>query len=369
MASGADEPSLELTGGEPLLAAGLVRRCIEYVRSRSAAERPVRIVVATNGLLLTPSLLDYFEERGVALRISADGVAEAHELRAPGTFSRLDELLDFLRTAHPDLLRKRVSIGVTLVAGAVLHFAASVRYLADKGIPSIRAYPKMTPDLDWTPGHFAELEHQANNIVDFSVTRWQETGDVPVEFLRERPAPSGEPESGFVCGGPRGKGFCVDPDGHAWACPLLAASLRRLPPKALELSSVVDLGGALDRNFARRLAELPERGRGQPLFTDKTGRYSSYGRCPECAFEDGCFVCPASLCNNQHSDDANRVPEALCAFNRATLKARNEFHRRIGAGGEAARAEEVAEGLKRLTDALMRAEASSKPAAHGRNHE
>lgn len=360
LASGADERSLELTGGEPLLAPGLVRRCIEYVRSRSSAEHPLRILVATNGLLLTPALLDYFVERDVALRISMDGVAEAHEFRAPGTFSRLDELLDFLRADHPDFLRKRVAVGLTLVAGAVPHFAASLRYLAAKGIPSIRAYPKMTPDLDWTPAHSIELERQADDIVAFSVVRWQETGDVPVEFLRERPAPSGEPAGGFVCGGPRGNGFCVDPNGHAWACPLLAGSLRRLNPKALELSSVMDLGDALGPAFPKRLAQLPERGRTQPLFTDKTGRYSSVGRCRECAFEEGCFICPASLCHNQVSDDLNRVPDALCAFTRTTKAARAGFAERTSGPAEAARKEELAVALRRLTELLMRSEARSR---------
>jgi sulfatase maturation enzyme AslB (radical SAM superfamily) len=361
--SGADARSLELTGGEPLLAPDLVRKCIDYARSRSAADRPVKILVATNGLLLTPALLDYFEEQDVALRISVDGVAEANELRASGTFSLLDGLLDDLASTHPQFLSKRVAVGLTLVAGAVPHFGRSIRYLAANGVPSIRVYPRMTPDPDWTPAHAVELERQTDDIVAFSVAHWRRSGDVPVEFLRSRPARPEGSSMGFVCGGPTGRGFCVDPDGHAWACPMLASSLRRLPTKALELSSVMDLGHALDPALPRRLAELPERARSQPLLTGKTERYSSFRPCRDCAFEGGCFVCPATLCHNEESQDVNRVPEALCAFNRSALRARAEFSERTSATTGATRKEELAGALKRLTDALMRSEARSRPDA------
>jgi sulfatase maturation enzyme AslB (radical SAM superfamily) len=346
-----------LTGGEPLLAPDLVRKCIDHVRSGSAADGPVNILVATNGLLLTPALLDYFEEQDVALRISVDGVAEANELRAPGTFSLLDGLLDHLAAAQPQFLRKRVAVGLTLVAGAVPYFGPSIRYLAAKGVPSIRAYPRMTPDPDWTPAHAVKLEGQTDEIVAFSVAHWRRSRDVPVEFLRDRTARPEGSSMGFVCSGPRGRGFCVDPDGRAWACPMLASSLRRLPTKALALSSVMDLGSVLDPALTRRLAELPERARSKPLFTHKAERHSSFGPCRECEFEGGCFVCPATLCHNEDSEDMNRVPEALCAFNRATLSARAKFAERKRAAMDAPGTGGLDGALKRLTDALMRSEA------------
>ena len=358
--SGADQHHLELTGGEPLLDPGFVRRCIHYARSGSVADRDVKIVLATNGILLTPPLLDYFEEMDVALRISLDGVAEAHELRAAGTFSRLDGLLDELATTRAEYLRRSVEVGLTLVAGAVPHLAASVRYVAAKGVPTIRMSPTVTPDGNWTVEHSAELARQTEGIVDFSIAHWRQTGHVPVDFLRREPARPEGPPDGFVCGGPSGNGLCVDPDGHAWACPMLAPSLHRLPPMALGPASALDLGEARDTALPRRLARLPARGRRQPIFTDKTGRYSSYARCRECDVEGECFICPAAICHGPDSGDPKRVPDALCAFNRATLHAREQFRKRTVGDTEAPSKGELAAALKRLTEALVRAESSPR---------
>jgi len=72
-------PVLSLYGGEPLLAADLLRRALDLVRDE--APRPdVRVVVDTNGLLLEDAgLRALLSERRVDLQVSLDGPAEIHD--------------------------------------------------------------------------------------------------------------------------------------------------------------------------------------------------------------------------------------------------------------------------------------------------
>ncbi len=203
-----------------------------------------------------------------------------------------------------------------------------------KGVRAIRVYPKMTFDADWNERTDEELDRQIIEVLDVSEAHWRSTGEVPVEFLRPRTTPSPSTGDGFLCGAPRGHGFCVDPDGHAWACPLLAGSLQHLPHRALAASRLLNLGPVEAPSFARHLAELPQRAREEPLFTDAARRRASPGPCRHCPWKEECFVCPATLRLAPGAGDADRVPDALCAFNRATLKARALWAlRREVAGG------------------------------------
>lgn len=319
--SGAENLHLELTGGEPLLAWGLVRRCIHHARATAGPK--VRILLATNGLLLTPRRLDYLVEQEVALRISLDGDASAMAHRAPGTGPAVESLLCRIRSRDPDYFRSRVSVGMTLVAAAVPHFATSIGHLLELGLPSIQVAPRTTPEAGWNGPAAQTLAAQAEEVALRCARRWRETGAQPVHFLRG-PGAAGHGD-GFLCGAPRADGFCVDPDGRAWGCPMLIASVRRLPAEALAPSALLDLGDVRDPTFPERLASLPERARTEPLFTDRSRWRSALGACDQCPCAGTCSVCPASLTRTPGQTSATLVPEAACAFNRATASARERF--------------------------------------------
>ena len=78
-AHGLTEVELILHGGEPLLAGPeLIRRVVTDTRSACGPHVLVRVGVQTNGTLLTPVFLDLFDELDVAVGVSVDGDAVAH---------------------------------------------------------------------------------------------------------------------------------------------------------------------------------------------------------------------------------------------------------------------------------------------------
>lgn len=121
-------------GGEPLLEKELLADLVCYCRAREQKDGSLfHFKVTTNGLLLDTGFLEFSAKYGVFVALSHDGVLEAHDLhrkdkKGSGTFdllsARIDSLLSYqpyapaLMTVNPDTVR---------------HYAASVRYLFNKG--------------------------------------------------------------------------------------------------------------------------------------------------------------------------------------------------------------------------------------------
>jgi len=66
-------------GGEPLLEFGLIQHIIAYCERRSAETgKKFAFSITTNGTLLTPPMLAYFNRKGVKFLLSLDGTREMH---------------------------------------------------------------------------------------------------------------------------------------------------------------------------------------------------------------------------------------------------------------------------------------------------
>lgn len=352
---GSDGLSVEFNGGEPLLEPELLRRAVGHLE-RHRGRRDVSLLLTTNGTLLTRELLDLLVAHSLRLRLSFDGVPAAQDLRAPGTFAVLDRLLDLLRLSYPTYFGENVCVGMTLCAAAIPHLAQSVRYFIGKGVAEIDLEPRLAHDPEWKEVRRDELRAQVDEVLEISLIHWRRTGEVPLKLLSGAPLRNPDaPVGDFLCRAAEGRAFVVDPDGRAWACPLLAPSLRAIPPLAAEASRVMALGAVSDRALAGRLQRLPDRARALRMFTDKRAKYSIYGACAKCRFAPDCQVCPVSICHIPNNDDPDQVPGFLCAYNQVALAARERFDGMTGGALSAAWYGEVRGTLARLESALKNA--------------
>jgi His-Xaa-Ser system radical SAM maturase HxsB len=75
---------VEFQGGESLLNFDLIRRIVERVEARNAAERrAIQFVIATNLSPLTDEMLDYMKEHGIYVSTSLDGPRALHNANRP----------------------------------------------------------------------------------------------------------------------------------------------------------------------------------------------------------------------------------------------------------------------------------------------
>jgi hypothetical protein len=240
------------------------------------------------------------------------------------------------------------------------HLAASVRYFMACGLSRIAIGPCLAHDPCWNPGHQEILESQLNEIVADSLAHLETAGTVPVGLLGEaEPDPRARAKQPR-CPAVSGRGACVDAAGQVWGCPLFARSLRRLPPLAGSASDLIALGSIDDSALTARLAGLPERTKGHPLFSTASRRCGAR-RCHDCELAADCFICPAAICEDPLSMDPREVPAFHCAFSRATLAARRRFREHRARAGPQRCPADLAEALRSVATALGPAEPDTLP--------
>jgi sulfatase maturation enzyme AslB (radical SAM superfamily) len=288
----------------------------------------VRFHLTTNGTLLDADRVAFLAAHRVRMRLSFDGVPAAQDLRAAGTFARLDGLLDRLRRERLSFFLDQLEVAITLTAANVPALSESVAYFLRKGVRTVRVSPRLTPDPDLRAGHVAELDRQMSRVFATSLAHLHATGQVPVTFLRRTAGapPDPEPYRGWTCGIADGSSLCVDVDGQVTGCALLAASCQAFPPGPLaERLRPMRLGSILDVDLPRRLVRQKAPARATGLFHRRERKRSCHGPCRRCASRRECRVCPLAAVYVPGNRDPNLVPDLPCAFNRVAVRYRALF--------------------------------------------
>lgn len=143
-------------GGEPLLEFDLIREIVAY--SRKKYDRRVQFRMSTNGTLIRPQILDYFEDNGLYFVLSIDGNQRQHDANRAFADNRgsyrsisrhLNDILDF----NP------YTIAVSVVTPETTEYVSEgVRHLFDQGF----RYVLQTLDYSapWTTAHVHALRSQ-----------------------------------------------------------------------------------------------------------------------------------------------------------------------------------------------------------------
>lgn len=315
-------------GGEPLLEFPLIRRAVAHAQAASSSTK-LSFALMTNGMVMSRRVTDFLVSQQIKVQLGFDGVPPAQNLRGEGTFDTLDKLLDRLRTEHTRWFSQKLSVSVTLSSQTICHLADSFEYLLGKGVREIGIGPLFTYDAGWKIERFEDLDHQFARIFRRSQCHYLRTGEVPlVDFRKTLRDAHPRPRSPQMCAAPEGKNLTVDVDGQVYGCVTFANSFQKRP------------GGFLsDRLNSMRLGlltapELPSRldayrvaAQRTGIFTGKEKKYSSFGRCGDCAYLDACMLCPVSIGHIPGNSDINRVSDLQCAYNLVSLKYRARFLR------------------------------------------
>jgi sulfatase maturation enzyme AslB (radical SAM superfamily) len=316
---------VELLGGEPLLEIGLLRRALEYAASRGSARPRMRFALLTNGVLLDDRVADLLAEHHVQVNLSFDGLPDAQDLRAPGSFPRLDSLLTRLRRRQPALFRRRLAVTITVSPTAVPLLASSFEYLIGKGIRDVAIAAAMGQS-GWHREDRATLDQQFGRIYRASLRHRRETGRTPfVALRRPRAVPPPLPQGRWACGVASMESLVVDVDGRVYPCAALARSSQRLHGCLADRMAGFALGYVGDPALAGHVAALPERVRAAGIFVRQDGKRSGYGRCASCPVVGECVVCPVACVKDPAARRPRDVPDFLCAFNRIVLSYRRRF--------------------------------------------
>jgi sulfatase maturation enzyme AslB (radical SAM superfamily) len=317
-----DRPTLTFFGGEPLLAAPLIRRALDRVREWAPPRMKPDIRIVTNGSRLDEEMTRLLVSRDVFITLSFDGVAPAQDDRSPESFEPLDRLLVRLRRDHPRHFQKRLAVMATLTSRNVPFLSASFRYFLSRFVRDVRVVPVLPDDAGWGARVARELDRQLAVVVELSIEEFRRSGEIP--FRRFRGAASKPPADGApacVCGS-RGLLF-VDVDGTLAPCSSFAPSTFGGKPRPLQ-RVLAALGGlhVADPNLPAALVARERHARRLRFLAGPADRQGPRGACARCRDRPSCFVCPEAVACN-----GGRIPAFHCDVNRLFARHRGAFHR------------------------------------------
>ncbi|MDQ7825557.1 MAG: radical SAM protein [Candidatus Eremiobacteraeota bacterium] len=130
--------TIEFHGGEPLLARGLIEAGCRQIRElwKAKPHRRFRILIQTNGSLITSEDIDFFREHDISVGVSMDGPREIHDRNrvyhgGKGTFR--DTMRGF------SLLRSHgIEGGVLAVVEEPRDYVPVARFLLEIGVTGFR---------------------------------------------------------------------------------------------------------------------------------------------------------------------------------------------------------------------------------------
>ncbi len=150
-------------GGEPLLEYEKIKKIINYSKERNVK----RYNVATNGLLLNKSKLEYFCKSNVAVQFSFDGTEESQNMcrvkkDAKGSYALLKDKLE-LFSKYAD--KMHFEIRMTFSPKTVPHLCESINFLHASGFTNSRInLMPVVSCVKWEEDDFISLREQILKI-------------------------------------------------------------------------------------------------------------------------------------------------------------------------------------------------------------
>ena len=299
----ADGGALRLSffGGEPFLAADLMRRAVARVRAGARPGQTVRVLSPTNGLNLSDDDLDWCQREQIELAVSIDGAADEQDRTYADGRSCSNDLVSSL----PGILRRFPS-GTTLARMTVTpdnvdRLCANVRAVARLGLQRIVYQPDFS--AVWNDVALVAWEREHRRLTTWLVgarSARKPIPNLPAWRAIEARLARGTKRAGCGAGV---RQVAVTPDGTLVPCYRFAYAERGRMEigdvlHGLANQPVLDEFGALDPDRLR-----PEQ-----------------GECATCPAHDGCtHFCPAlgwiAL------GDLRAVPRTACLLMQAQVAA------------------------------------------------
>jgi uncharacterized protein len=286
-------------GGEPLLCFDLLRKITEYTYQKAAAaEKSVRFSITTNGILVTPAVIDFAADQGVNLVFSIDGPADVHNRNrtyhnGQGSFA---EVISRFELA----LKRLDTVQVNAVVGpdTFTDLPRCLEFFVDSGVSLINFNPNIT--ANWPEDAFPRLQDVYSAAADYYIGCYTQGREIAVNVFDSKMLL-------FIKRGYAGDDKCAMGDGE-WG---FAASGNIYPCERFigaDANSPFCLGNihtGLDQE--RRCTLRTKRGNNRP-------------ECSECPFRQYCMNWCG--CTNYFlSGQTDQPAPILCAMEQAIIRA------------------------------------------------
>jgi uncharacterized protein len=169
-------------GGEPLIRFDLLKHIVKYIRLKSIqSKKEISCSITTNGILLTPEMLDYLRGEHIDICFSLDGPANVHDRdryyqNGRGSF---EDILPKLRMAIERL--DRVQINSVYSPETVEFMPDSLDFFIELGLQVVHFNPNIV--AKWTHEINPYLVKSFNLIAEMYMDCYRRHKELAVNFI------------------------------------------------------------------------------------------------------------------------------------------------------------------------------------------
>ena len=287
-------------GGEPMMAWDmLVETVLHAERAAEAAGVTAIFRMNTNGLLIKPAHLAFFEEHDLIFILSIDGNQAMHDTErvtegGAGSFDVLAAKLPGFLEHNPGL-----TASIVVTPNNVVHAADGIRFLFEQGLKFLIVKPDITQP--WSQQNVAELERQYERVADDYLARLRNGDDLYLNLFDDKWINHAKGLEGISIRCDVGTSqISIAPSGNIYPC------VRWVREEA-EADTVPKLGDVWQGMLAEPLAKI------------RAESHAPKQPCSSCSYNDG--RC-ANECACEHYSATGRIDTpapALCEHERVMV--------------------------------------------------
>lgn len=307
----AENPNLYFLGGEPLLNFDLIRHTIEYVeKKRAQLKKKCGYNISTNGSLITPEILDFFNQYRFTVELSFDGLAQ-ERARQKGSFNQLVDLIQ-QAMKYPDI---RLVVNSVFYPLTVNYLSDSIRFILDLEVPYLSL--GLALDRRWNRSTIDKFENEFKKLMGILLSHFQKKGYQPLHFFPDLTS------KGIWCCSAGQSQFTVTAEGEVWGCALFYEYFRHRKMPEIHRDYCFGNINEMSNDHKEEHTDILEHY--QKLCQDNF--FTDSSRCFLCPHIEGCGVCPVSSALYWNRPD--RVPDYICRINRIAIREKQRFQHHI----------------------------------------
>ncbi len=299
--------NLYFLGGEPLLNIDLIRHTVEYVEKKNGQhKKKCGYNISTNGSLITPEILDFFNKYHFTMELSFDGLAQ-DRAREKGSFRQLVEIIN-QTLKLPGI---RLVVNSVFFPPTVKYLSESIRFILNLGVPNISL--GLALDRRWNRPSIEKFENEFKGLMDILLDYYRKTGNQPLHFFPDLI------QKGIWCCSAGQSQITISPDGEVWGCALFYEYFKHKKQEGLFrdycFGTIDELNGNHQKIYPAIVKNYEQ------LCQDNF--HTNGSRCFLCRHIESCGVCPVS--SAFYWDRLDKVPGYICRINQIAIEEKQKL--------------------------------------------
>ncbi len=196
-------PTINFTGGEPLLYWGELKELIEYLKRNE--KKKAFIVLSSNGTLLNKERSEFLAENNIGLSVSLDGKQDVNDVTRVFKNDKERSVFKTVWKNIKNLNKEKIKISLVFTPSTVNRLTENIKFFVENGFRLIDFYPEVYGL--WSKNQLNVLKKSFNEFSKF----FKSTSGIKISFMEKNLIKKNS--ENFCC-----QVLNLGPDGNFYLC-------------------------------------------------------------------------------------------------------------------------------------------------------